>query len=295
MQYTNKHGLPRTLVNLTERDTYSKGQARISVTTLIGSPRVSILRQRHDEEIVTDVADQLWSLVGRALHHVAEAGADEQHLSEERLYATVSGWVLSGGIDLQMISGDTAEILDYKFTSAWAVMHAAEKGDWERQLNLYAWLVTSVKGIKVTGLKICALVRDWNRREAALKPHYPQAPAQVVPIRLWSFEEQQAYVEERVRLHQEAAASAAIGEDLPPCTEEERWVRDDKWAVKKKGAKRAVRIFDNEEDAVAFRGDVIDMEIEHRPGEPIRCTGNYCNVNQYCEQYQEYLKNKGDE
>lgn len=295
MKYTNAHNLPRTLVNLSERDSYSKGNARISVTTLIGSPRVSILRQRHDHEIVTDVADQLWSLVGRALHHIAEAGADEEHISEERLYATVAGWVLSGGIDLQRIRDDEAEILDYKFTSAWAVMHASEKGDWERQLNLYAWLVKKAKGVNVTRLKICALIRDWNRREAAMKPHYPQAPAQVLDIRLWSFEEQEAYVEERVRLHQEAATAAAIGEPLPHCTDEDRWVREDKWAVKKKGAKRAIKIFDNQEDAVAFKGDVVDMEIEHRPGEPIRCTGNYCNVAPYCEQYQEYLKNKGDE
>lgn len=295
MKYTNNHNLPQTLVNLTERDTYSKGAARISVTTLIGSPRVSILRHRHDEEIFTDVADQLWSLVGRALHHVAEAGADEQHISEERLYATISGWTLSGGIDLQMISDGRAKILDYKFTSAWAVMHASEKSDWERQLNMYAWLVRTAKGIEVDGLQICALVRDWNRREAALKPHYPQAPAQVIDIKLWSFEEQQAYVEERIRIHQEAAAAAAIGDDLPHCTDEERWVREDRWAVKKRGAKRAMRIFDTKEDAVAFRGDVVDMDIEHRPGEPIRCTGNYCNVAPYCEQYIAYLKEKGDE
>ncbi len=294
MRYTNKHNLPRTLVNLTERDGYSKGNARISVTTLIGSPRVSILRSRHDNDIEVDVADQLWSLVGRALHHIAEAGADEEHLSEERLFTDVNGWIISGGIDLQIVS-DGVRILDYKFTSAWAVANAEDKFEWEAQLNSYAWLVRKVKGMEVKGLQICALIRDWRRREAEFKSTYPQAPAQVIDIPLWSFEKQQAYIEERVRIHQEAAAAASIGHDLPPCTDDERWIREEKWAVKKHGAKRALKVFDTEAEARAYRGDVVDMVIEHRPGEPIRCTGNYCGVNQYCEQYQSWLANQGGE
>ena len=32
--------------------------------------------------------------------------------------------------------------------------------------------------------------------------------------------------------------------------------------------------------------------IEIRKGEPVRCTGNYCGVNQWCSQYQSYLKEK---
>ena len=294
MRYTNKHQLPQTLVNLTERDGYTKGHARISVTTLIGSPRVSILRARHDDEIEVDVADGIWALVGRALHHVAEAGADEQHLSEERLFTDVNGWTISGGIDLQILS-DGVSILDYKFTSAWAVMNAEDKSDWEWQLNVYAWLVRRVKGMEVKRLQICALIRDWRRREAELKSTYPQAPAQVIDIPLWSYEQQTAFVEERVRVHQEAAAAASLEHDLPECTDEERWIRGDKWAVKKRGAKRAIRVFDSEAEANAFRGEVFDMEVEHRKGEPIRCTGNYCRVNQFCDQYQNWLVNQGGE
>ncbi len=294
MKYTNKHNLPQTLVNLTERDGYSKGDARISVTTLIGSPRVSILRARHDDDIEVDVSDGIWALVGRAIHHVAEAGADEQHLSEERLFATVSGWAISGGIDLQVLS-DGVSILDYKFTSAWAVMHAADKSEWEWQLNAYGWLVRKVKGIEVKSLKICALIRDWNRREAERKSTYPQAPAQVIDIPLWSFEKQEAFIAERVLIHQEAASAASIGHELPPCTDDERWIREDKWAVKKHGAKRAMRVFDTEAEATAFKGDVADMVVEHRKGEPIRCTGNYCRVNQYCDQYQSWVASQGGE
>ena len=301
MKYTNKHNLPQTLVNLTERDGYSKGAARISVTTLIGSPKISILRNRHDDEIVTDVADGLWALVGRAIHHVAEAGADAENLSEERLFAEVNGWVLSGGIDLQVLS-DGVSILDYKFTSAWAVMNAADKGDWETQLNCYAWLVHKSKGTRVKGLQICALVRDWRRHDVGRVANYPEAPAKVIDVPLWSYDRQTAYIEERVRLHQEAASSAEFGDDLPRCTDEERWVRGEKFAVIKGGNKKATKVFDTLAEADHWfssqpPGTTLNYEVVHRPGEPLRCTGNYCRVSSFCKQYGEWvIENKmGDQ
>ena len=292
MKYTNKHGLPQTLVNLTERDGYSKGAARISVTTLIGAPRVSILRKRHDDAIVVDVADGLWALVGRAIHHVAEAGAGAEHISEERLFATVNGWVLSGGIDLQTIAEDGSRIIeDYKFTSSWAVMHSEHKFDWEAQLNLYSWLAR-MNGVEVTGLRIVALIRDWRRHDVG-RAGYPPAPAQVINIPLWSFEKQQAYVEERISIHQAAAAAAEFGEDLPECTDEDRWVRGEKWAVVKMGNKKATKVFDTEAEAEAWIQDQkmpsLSHDVVHRPGEPLRCTGNFCQVAPFCEQYGKYV------
>jgi hypothetical protein len=300
MKYTNKHGLPETLVNLTERDTYTKGAARISVTTLISAPRISILRQRHDDEIEVDVADGLWALVGRAIHHVAESGADHRHLPEERLFADVGGWVLSGGIDLQTLEDDgSISLEDYKFTSAWAVMHAESKSDWELQLNLYAWLVRKVKGVSIKRLAICALIRDWRKQDAERNPAYPQAPAKVIDIPLWDFERQQAYVEERVRVHQAAATASEFGDDLPHCTDEDRWVRGEKFAVVKIGNKKATKVFDTEPEAREWLKNQNAPQafyVDHRPGEPVRCTGNYCRVAPFCEQYGQYVieTNMGD-
>jgi len=44
---TNKYGLPQTLMNYANRNTYSRGNANISVTQLIGSPRVRMMTQKH--------------------------------------------------------------------------------------------------------------------------------------------------------------------------------------------------------------------------------------------------------
>ena len=73
---------------------------------------------------------------------------------------------------------------------------------------------------------------------------------------------------------------------FPPCSDEETWKRDDAWAVKKKGLKRAMRVFDNEAEAKDFsEAQSVATEIEYRAGEPVRCNGNYCGVAEFCSQF----------
>lgn len=287
---TNKHGLPQTLVNLASRDRYSRGAAKISVTELIGSPRIRIMRGRHHEQIVEDVADRLWSLLGSALHYVVEQGADQDHLTEERLFATVKGWRISGGIDLQIADRDpmtqeptSVALSDYKMTSAWSVMNP--KSDWERQLNCYAFLVETVKGLPVTALSINAIIRDWRRKEAQRNPDYPQAPLVVLPIPLWSMAQRTDYVRERVEIHQDAERNDAWNEDLPHCTDEERWYRPGKIAVVKDGRVRALKVFDaGEEEAAEAYAAENKARVEVRPGEHVRCE-EFCPISAWCDQW----------
>ena len=288
MTISNRHGLPQVLVNLAMRDSYSRGAARISVTELIGSPRIRILKHRHSGEIVSDVSDMLWSLVGRALHKVVEDGADGEHIAEERLFADVNGWKISGGIDLQspkrgkndeIVSSD---LVDWKLTSVWSVMNP--KRDWERQLNSYAYLVQQAKGWDVTGLSIIAVLRDWNRREASRRPEYPQAPVQVIEQPLWSEAQREEYVRNRVLIHQDADRRQQWGEDLPDCSAEDRWMRPTMWAVMKEGRKSALRVFDSETDARAYSLAQAGSFVQERPGENVRCE-NHCPVSEWCGQF----------
>lgn len=285
---TNKYNLPQTLVNLAERDTYSRGNANISVTELINSPRIRILKQQRRAEIVQDVSELLWPLLGRALHNVVEQGADENHLAEERIFDVVSGWRLSGGIDLQILgSGAEGErlvaISDYKMTTAWAVMNP--KPDWERQLNCYAYLLERTRGWTVTGLTINAIVRDWSRHEAARREGYPEVPLVVLPQTLWSFAERERYVRERMKIHQDAERAFDWNEPIPDCTDEERWFKPGKLAVVKDGRVRALKIFDMaERDEAEKYAQENKAKIEERPGENTRCD-NHCQVAQWCDQY----------
>lgn len=292
MKITNKHNVPETLVALASRDYYSKGRADYSVTEIISPPRVQRLRRKHHEEMEQDVSDMLWQLLGSALHVVAERGVADGHITEERIIAEIGDVKLSGAIDIQRITPEGIIITDYKFTSAWALRQ--DKPEWEAQQNIYAWLVEKVKGQKVVGVQICALIRDWSRREASVKADYPQAPIQVLDLPLWELDKTEAYIKERIDAHRLSKVQADWGDELPPCTDDERWVRETKFAVKREGRKTAIRVLDSEQEAK----ELAEKEkgyVEIRKGEAIRCTGNFCGVAQWCSQYQQSLKQEIEE
>lgn len=292
MDITNNFGLPQPFLDFARNDKYSKGKADISVTTLIDSPRVNQMRKHYASDRQADVTDMVWPLFGTAVHHILESSKEEDVLLEERLFIDIDGWTLSGAIDHQKIQGSSVEITDYKVTSVWSVIHG--KVEWERQLNMYALLVQRAKGIKVSKLTICAILRDWNRRDAQYKSNYPQAPVAMVEIPLWSDRKRIEYANHRVEAHQQAELRYDLEEDLEEkfvkCTPSDQWKRDDSWAVKKKGLKRAMRVFENEPDADAFAaGQSVPVEIEHRAGELVRCKGNYCGVAEFCSQYKKEI------
>ena len=294
LKITNKHNLPETLVALASRDYYTKGASDYSVTEIISPPRVQRLRKLHYHEIEQDVADMLWMLLGTALHVVAERSEVVGHTNEERLMVECDGIILSGAIDLQKDEDDGVTIVDYKFTSVWSLMN--DKPDWEQQQNVYKYLVETVKQKPVKGLKICAMLRDWSRMEASVKPDYPQAPIQMVDIPMWTNEQAEKFIKERVEIHRDAKVSADWGDELPLCSDEERWMRTTKYAVKKEGRKTAVRVCETREGAEEILStiDVKDKPfIEVRKGESVRCTGNFCGVAEWCTQYQGSLLIEG--
>jgi hypothetical protein len=291
MILTNKFNIPQTFVNVLERPTYSKGKAHLSVTQLIDSPQVVALKSKYQDQIETDVSDMIWSLFGSAIHNILEHGQDANHITEQRIYAEVEGWNISGAIDLQIAKTGGISIKDYKTTSVWSVMN--DKIEWEYQLNCYAWLVEKSKGIPVTDLGIVAILRDWKRKEAETKEGYPEAPVKEVPIVLWSMAEREEFIRKRIALH--SACDFALETDgiLPNCTVEEMWEKPTTWAVIKEGNVRAKNVCSTEEDAVAILTQLKEDKpkdkylIEVREGERTRCE-HFCQVNTWCNQYQTY-------
>jgi len=105
-------------------------------------------------------------------------------------------------------------------------------------------------------------------------------------VPLWSMKRQETYLRDRVRLHRASEMLLEIDEPLPECSDEERWLRNSKWAVVKSGSKKAARVYDTKEDAdddLKARKD--GYAVEHRPGKPVRCDGNYCGVAEWCDQW----------
>jgi hypothetical protein len=281
MVITNQFGVPEPLVTLASRQFYTKGKAQYSVTEIMAPPKIKRLREKYDGQIKQDVSDMLWNLLGSALHVVMERGDTDGWVMEERIFCEVDGVTISGAIDLQQETPDGIVLIDYKFTSAWAVMQRKE--EWHQQLNMYKWLVETVKRKKVIGLKICALVRDFSRHET--KEGYPKAPIEIVDIPMWDIVKTEAYVRERLNLHRDAKVAADFGDELPPCSDEDRWQSETTYAVKRDGRKTAIRVFKSIDEATAL-AEKEKGYVETRLGEPRRCTGNYCGVADWCEQYQ---------
>ena len=216
MRITNRHNLPETFVNILRRPSYTKGGSNISATELINSPRIVQLKRLNEEHLEEDVADRIWAIFGTAIHAVLEHGKDRNHLVEERLHAVLDGWSISGAIDLQVINEDGIHVSDYKTVSVWSVMN--EKVEWEQQLNIYAWLVETVKQTPVTGLSIVAIIRDWSRRESTLKEAYPNAPVKEIPITIWDYETRTEFIRARIQEHSAALFAAETKTELPFCT-----------------------------------------------------------------------------
>ena len=288
MKLTNKFNIPQTFMNVLDRPTYSKGKAHLSVTQLLNSPKIVALTKKFEEEIEQDASDMVWSIFGSAVHNVLEHGKDENHIVEQRIHKEYEGWNISGAIDLQVVNPKGIDVKDYKTTTVWAVMN--EKFEWEVQLNIYAGLVEDVKRIPVTSVGIVAIIRDWNRRESTTREGYPEAPIKELPIRLWSKEERDAFIANRIALHSACEFAIETDGELPDCTSEEMWEKPTVWAVRKIGNKRAHSLYETEELATAALADLGDnYEIEVRKGERTRCE-NFCPVNTWCTQYKTYVK-----
>jgi len=109
MKFTNIHNLPSSLASfiISSNSLYTKGEADISVTTLIDSPKINILFEKHKDEISQDISDMIWSFLGTSFHNsIEEFDNDKKAITEKRLYGKCNGWVISGAIDRMVIEDD---------------------------------------------------------------------------------------------------------------------------------------------------------------------------------------------
>lgn len=290
MRITNELNLPSALVEAVQNDPYDSGKSDISVTRLIAPPQQVALTKLHWDELVEDAADRSFSLMGQAIHAILERVPPAPgRVVEERFFQDVMGWTLSGQVDII----ENGVLDDYKFTSTWETINGL-KEEKVQQLNILAWLARKA-GVDVHTVRIVAIYRDWSATQAERERDYPQHSIGIIEAPLWSIEEQQAFIEERIQAHQ----AAQMDEDLPLCTPEEQWEKPAKFALMKEGVQKAKRLLDSEEELLlyaeknkfAVNGQLKKgYFIEFRPGEKTRCK-RYCAVRDFCAQYARGMAN----
>lgn len=284
MKITNKNNLPPAMMVAAMSDSYSRGDANISVTQLIDAPRLRIMAQAYEGE--QDVSVMLNPLLGTAFHNLMEQGDEPGVEREKRYFADRMGWTISGAIDRAEKIDGTTYIRDYKVTSVYTVMRF--RSEWEDQLNLYRWLYHEEHGVWPEA-EIVALCRDWRPMEKKTKGHgYPDDPIVRIPIKAWDQQETEDYVAARLTMHQDAQALFDTKGEIVPCTSEDRWSDGETYAIIRRGAAKASRVFPKKADALSYwkgMGSRTQYDIHIRPASERRCEG-YCLYSSVCTQYQ---------
>jgi hypothetical protein len=271
MKITNNFNLPEQIVNACTFGQRPPKEKHISVTGLIGPAWKRKLEIEHWDELTEDVSSRLWALLGQSVHWFLEKHSVADAFAEERLYAHIGGWAVTGQSD--SFNEKTKTVEDWKTTSVWTVVYKDRQDEWEQQLNCYAYL-WKLNGFTVEKLQVNMILRDWVESKAREGGDYPPIPFITIDLPLWEASQTEAFILARLKVHENPA----------PCTDAERWHKADVFAVMKDGRKSAVKLFDDKEEAEKYMTGFTDQDkyhIDTRPGKDIRCN-SYCSVSCHC-------------
>jgi hypothetical protein len=269
----NRYNYPEAFVLMAEHHMYELKAERIGVTQLIKSPQIRRLMLEHWDEIVLDVDDLFNAIVGTCFHKGLEKNVPPGKKAEQKWEASIAGLTLVGKADLS-----NGGIEDYKLTSVWSWVFGDES-DWAEQLNVLNWLRIQNGEKPAEFLRIHCFFKDFSAYKAMDKD-YPQARyiGQDVPI--WDLDVTRDFINKRIGLHSDSSYT---------CTDEDKWIKLEKWAVKHQGKEKADRLLDTAAEASEYimmrkweqdyaKGNVY---IEQRKTEPKNCT-SYCSARSVC-------------
>lgn len=229
-----------------------------------------------DKQRLQQLSDMLIKLMVKFFPEV-----ESRYIWEFTLQYEFGGKILYGTFDIY----DKIDkiLFDYKVCSVFAYMYPESRKKWAAQTNTYAFMLRE-QGFEVKDIRIVAIFRDWSASKSEFaKGDYPQQQFMTLPIEVVDHEKMRRYIHNRMELHIEAEKG-----NIPDCNGNERWATSSEFAISKPGLKKALRVFDKEEDAKEYitknqaKYDV-PLKILNRPGESKRCA-SYCPVRDFCPQ-----------
>ena len=283
MKLTNNLNLPQPFVDALTRD-YEYKDKRYSVTSMLKGAREIILTRRHFNEMTEDVADSIWLLFGTAVHRILEDAKEaDDELKETKIYHQFeNGYTLSGQQDLY--SESLKRITDYKTGSVWKVI-LGDWSDYRKQCLYYALLFRKI-GFECDNAEIVMVLKDWSKTKAKIEQNYPEHPVYIKHFDFSEEEFKEAEMQILMKFDEIERLQNVSDSNLPVCSKEERWATEDKYALMKKGAKKALRLFSDESEAQAALDQGKGDYIEFRPGEDKKCM-EYCSCNKFCSYWKE--------
>ena len=325
MKYTNKHNLSLLLAGWLIDDDYSNGsnlhpdKELISVTSLLRSTRQVVLQKQLDmSTLENDVSDNVSLRIGHAVHDSIEKTWKHKHQSilkklgypphiyenivinptepmneheipiylEQRYFKELDGIMISGQVD-QIFDGTLSDV---KTTSVWSYLSGNNTEKFKQQLSIYRWLAPHI--IKNDVAYINYVFTGWESFKAEIDPKYPQSRAIAVPIVLYSLEEIEDILRQKLKKIKEESVKDQI--DMVQCSDEELWRDLPKYKYYSDPTKtdgKSTKNFDSFKEAtehlsVKGKGTVKIVE-----GTPKAC--KFCNVFTICEQRKEYFNDDG--
>lgn len=310
---TNNTGLPEPLFHALAHDPYNGWVSppdRISVTELIDSPQVVALRRAYRDQLQEDISDMAWKILGEAGHSVLENAAKEfpeRYLCERRLKVDLDGMTISGRFDMFDRKEDT--LYDFKFTSVYKVIMSDSDVAWQRQMNVYAALLSSYgffnaetnkqEVLNVKKAKILCILKDWSKSKSEFERGYPPSPFAVIDIKLYHPQQMINWIRGRLADHKLALSTVSTQNPVMSCTDQDRWAKPTVFAVMKSpNAARSSKNCSSREEAEQFVAkkihegdpDFLNAFIQERKGENVRCE-RFCPVKDFCPQYKKFIVN----
>lgn len=292
MRYTNEKCLPKQIINACmEDDGHDPVPNVYHVTELIKPVRQSVLERRYWDSIEIDASDCVWLVFGKAVHEVLQYGNISRFQQAEKFIERElgDGNKLVGRMDLYQPRWKT--IVDWKTATTTKVLRN-DFEEYRRQGLEYAWILQG-QGIQAGTLKFTMFLKDWSKAQLRLA-HLQGKPYPDSAIHVWEYTIKPQDMEEidgwiRNRVAEIKQAERTTDDEIPICTEAERWASPTKYAVMKDGRKSAVRLCDSPEEAQAMIDEGSGNRIEIRPGVSRRCE-DYCLVKDHCVFYKEGMK-----
>ena len=173
------------------------------------------------------------------------------------------------------------------------MIYESNNEHWKKQLQMGAYLHYKKHGNWINKGRIIAILKDWNRRDSLTKPDYPKLPVVVIGFDLGSSEGIEQWILNRFQRISEIEKLS--DDNLPLCSEEERFNNGTKYVVKKIKNKKVTKIHDTLEEAEQHLKNLENKypgiyEIVIREGEDNKCM-HYCSVCKFCPYYKEkYIK-----
>lgn len=251
-----------------QNSAYDKGRSTFTVTGLLSPPQrtwLGTFNQRMETPYGSFAA-----LMGTAIHTVLEShvNAESGEVAEQRMFAEMHGITVSGQLDLW----ENGTLFDYKSTRG---VQDEMKPDHYKQVNMNAYLA-GLNGLHSENVGIVYIQMDWSYMTSTVNPNYPQSPFRIF---IHPYNEQIAKdtLDKAIPEH-----IAALDGKPRPCTREEKWQKDDSYALMKPDAKRASKVCDSlaEAQAELKPGQIIQV----RKGESTFCK-MFCGFKHCCPQF----------